>query len=208
MFSGEIILEKNLFWWQLHVGSRNGNARYRSVSELHSVFSSGHSADHVVTCLTRDSYNTHTFIQQLMAVLSLLARTPSPEPVDKDFYSEFGSKNTGEWSFLHVTSYLGIILQASPKLYWLKTLLRDIYASIISYLIFLSKLPGFNYLNMPYVNRIVKCMSQSCTSEVSDGLLRSPWTYVVRNLQKSMLVMQEGLQQRPAIQTKLFQYCL
>ncbi|KFQ66502.1 Nischarin, partial [Phaethon lepturus] len=55
----------------------------------------GHSADHIVTCLTRDSYNTHTFIQQLMAVLSLLARTPSPEPVDKDFYSEFGSKNTG-----------------------------------------------------------------------------------------------------------------
>ncbi|KAM9271943.1 nischarin isoform 2-T2 [Cariama cristata] len=56
----------------------------------------GYSADHIVTCLTRDSYNTHTFIQQLMAVLSLLARTPSPEPVDKDFYSEFGSKNTGK----------------------------------------------------------------------------------------------------------------
>ncbi|KFW01934.1 Nischarin, partial [Eurypyga helias] len=56
----------------------------------------GHSADHIVTCLTRDSYNTHTFIQQLMAVLSLLARTPSPEPVDKDFYSEFGSKSTGK----------------------------------------------------------------------------------------------------------------
>uniref|UniRef100_A0A663MHP0 Nischarin n=1 Tax=Athene cunicularia TaxID=194338 RepID=A0A663MHP0_ATHCN len=56
----------------------------------------GHSADHIVTCLTRDSYNTHTFMQQLMAVLSLLARTPSPEPVDKDFYSEFGSKNTGK----------------------------------------------------------------------------------------------------------------
>ncbi|KAM8799860.1 nischarin [Eudromia elegans] len=56
----------------------------------------GHSADHIVTCLTRDSYNTHTFIQQLMAVLSLLARTPSPEPVDKDFYSEFGNKNTGK----------------------------------------------------------------------------------------------------------------
>ncbi|XP_030314136.1 nischarin isoform X2 [Calypte anna] len=56
----------------------------------------GHSADHIVTCLTRDSYNTHTFIQQLMAVLSLLARTPSPEPADKDFYSEFGSKTTGK----------------------------------------------------------------------------------------------------------------
>lgn len=30
-----------------------------------------------------------------MAVLSLLERTPSPEPVDKDFYSEFGNKTTG-----------------------------------------------------------------------------------------------------------------
>ncbi|OXB72360.1 UNVERIFIED_CONTAM: hypothetical protein H355_005429 [Colinus virginianus] len=57
---------------------------------------SGQSADHIVTCLTRDSYNTHAFMQQLMAVLSLLARTPSPEPIDKDFYSEFGSKNTGK----------------------------------------------------------------------------------------------------------------
>ncbi|XP_043408174.1 nischarin isoform X2 [Chelonia mydas] len=57
---------------------------------------SGHSADHIVTCLTRDSYSTHAFIQHLMAVLSLLARTPSPEPVDKDFYSEFGNKNTGK----------------------------------------------------------------------------------------------------------------
>ncbi|XP_025065433.1 nischarin [Alligator sinensis] len=56
----------------------------------------GHSANHIVTCLTRDSYSTHSFIQQLMAVLSLLARTPSPEPVDKDFYSEFGNKSTGK----------------------------------------------------------------------------------------------------------------
>ncbi|KAM7169285.1 nischarin isoform 3-T3 [Macrochelys suwanniensis] len=56
----------------------------------------GHSADHIVSCLTRDSYSTHAFIQHLMAVLSLLARTPSPEPVDKDFYSEFGNKNTGK----------------------------------------------------------------------------------------------------------------
>uniref|UniRef100_F6W1J7 Nischarin n=1 Tax=Monodelphis domestica TaxID=13616 RepID=F6W1J7_MONDO len=56
----------------------------------------GSSADHIVTCLTRDSYSTHAFIQHLMAVLSLLARTPSPEPVDKDFYSEFGNKNTGK----------------------------------------------------------------------------------------------------------------
>lgn len=71
---------------------------YRCVNDF-SVFYSGHSADHIVTCLTRDSYNTHAFMQQLMAVLSLLARTPSPEPIDKDFYSEFGSKNTGKWFF-------------------------------------------------------------------------------------------------------------
>ncbi|XP_063147970.1 nischarin isoform X2 [Candoia aspera] len=56
----------------------------------------GCSAEHILTCLTRDSYSTHAFIQHLMAVLSLLARTPSPEPVDKDFYSEFGKKNTGK----------------------------------------------------------------------------------------------------------------
>lgn len=49
----------------------------------------------VVTCLTRDSYLTHSFLQHLMAVLSSLERTPSPEPVDKDFYSEFGNKTTG-----------------------------------------------------------------------------------------------------------------
>ncbi|XP_023611419.1 nischarin isoform X9 [Myotis lucifugus] len=50
----------------------------------------------VVTCLTRDSYLTHSFLQHLMAVLSSLERTPSPEPVDKDFYSEFGNKTTGK----------------------------------------------------------------------------------------------------------------
>lgn len=49
----------------------------------------------VVTCLTRDSYLTHCFLQHLMGVLSSLERTPSPEPVDKDFYSEFGNKTTG-----------------------------------------------------------------------------------------------------------------
>nr|XP_033781807.1 nischarin isoform X3 [Geotrypetes seraphini] len=56
----------------------------------------GPSADHVVTCLTRDSYSTHAFIQHLMTVLSLLARAPSPEPAEKDFYSEFGRKTTGK----------------------------------------------------------------------------------------------------------------
>ncbi|KAM9593101.1 nischarin isoform 1-T1 [Trichechus inunguis] len=56
----------------------------------------GSSPVQVVTCLTRDSYLTHCFLQHLMAVLSSLERTPSPEPVDKDFYSEFGDKSTGK----------------------------------------------------------------------------------------------------------------
>ncbi|XP_019483658.1 PREDICTED: nischarin isoform X2 [Hipposideros armiger] len=56
----------------------------------------GSSPVQVVTCLTRDSYLTHCFLQHLMAVLSSLERTPSPEPVDKDFYSEFGNKITGK----------------------------------------------------------------------------------------------------------------
>ncbi|XP_072137066.1 nischarin isoform X1 [Mobula birostris] len=55
----------------------------------------GPSAEHTIACLTRDSYTTHTFVQQLMAVLSLLERTPSPEPVELDFYTEFGKKSTG-----------------------------------------------------------------------------------------------------------------
>ncbi|KAM4687211.1 nischarin isoform 2-T2 [Rhinophrynus dorsalis] len=54
----------------------------------------GPSPDHIVTCLTRDGYSTHAFIQHLMSALSLRARTPSPEPLEKDFYSEFGNKNT------------------------------------------------------------------------------------------------------------------
>ncbi|VTJ73565.1 Hypothetical predicted protein [Marmota monax] len=56
----------------------------------------GSSPTQVVTCLTRDSYLTHCFLQHLMLVLSSLERTPSPEPVDKDFYSEFGNKTTGK----------------------------------------------------------------------------------------------------------------
>lgn len=54
----------------------------------------------VVTCLTRDGYLTHCFLQHLMGVLSSLERTPSPEPVDKDFYSEFGNKTTGTPTWL------------------------------------------------------------------------------------------------------------
>ncbi|XP_077134179.1 nischarin isoform X3 [Ranitomeya variabilis] len=56
----------------------------------------GSSPNLVVTCLTRDSYTTHAFIQHLMSALTLLKRTPSPEPIEKDFYSEFGKKKTGK----------------------------------------------------------------------------------------------------------------
>uniref|UniRef100_A0A8D0GCV2 Nischarin n=1 Tax=Sphenodon punctatus TaxID=8508 RepID=A0A8D0GCV2_SPHPU len=98
------------FWNQEHLNSENSSFHLScclvlKLNDLQSVnvglFDQyfrivGHSADHIVTCLTRDSYGTHAFIQHLMAVLSLLARTPSPEPVDKDFYSEFGNKSTGK----------------------------------------------------------------------------------------------------------------
>ncbi|XP_056614753.1 nischarin [Triplophysa dalaica] len=56
----------------------------------------GPSADHIITCLTRDSYSTHRFLQQLMTVLSLLEKVPSPEPSEMDFYSQFGNKSTGK----------------------------------------------------------------------------------------------------------------
>ncbi|KAA0711996.1 Nischarin Imidazoline receptor 1 [Triplophysa tibetana] len=56
----------------------------------------GPSADQIITCLTRDSYSTHRFLQQLMTVLSLLEKVPSPEPSEMDFYSQFGNKSTGK----------------------------------------------------------------------------------------------------------------
>ncbi|KAG5835863.1 hypothetical protein ANANG_G00248520 [Anguilla anguilla] len=56
----------------------------------------GPSADHIISCLTRDSYGTHHFLQQLMTVLSLLEKLPSPEPSEPDFYSQFGNKSTGK----------------------------------------------------------------------------------------------------------------
>ncbi|KAJ8258486.1 hypothetical protein COCON_G00174980 [Conger conger] len=56
----------------------------------------GPSADHIISCLTRDSYGTHHFLQQLMTVLSFLEKLPSPEPSEPDFYSQFGNKSTGK----------------------------------------------------------------------------------------------------------------
>uniref|UniRef100_A0A4W4EW38 PX domain-containing protein n=1 Tax=Electrophorus electricus TaxID=8005 RepID=A0A4W4EW38_ELEEL len=56
----------------------------------------GPSAEHIISCLTRDSYSTHHFLQHLMTVLSLLEKVPSPEPSDQDFYTQFGKKSTGK----------------------------------------------------------------------------------------------------------------
>uniref|UniRef100_A0A672NIM9 Nischarin n=1 Tax=Sinocyclocheilus grahami TaxID=75366 RepID=A0A672NIM9_SINGR len=56
----------------------------------------GPSADHIISCLTRDGYGTHRFLQQLMMVLTLLEKVPSPEPSELDFYSQFGNKSTGK----------------------------------------------------------------------------------------------------------------
>uniref|UniRef100_A0AAQ5ZAC5 PX domain-containing protein n=1 Tax=Amphiprion ocellaris TaxID=80972 RepID=A0AAQ5ZAC5_AMPOC len=49
----------------------------------------GGSADHIVCCLSRDSYGTGVFLQELMATLSLQQQLPPPEPSDQDFYSQF-----------------------------------------------------------------------------------------------------------------------
>uniref|UniRef100_A0A669ET40 Nischarin n=1 Tax=Oreochromis niloticus TaxID=8128 RepID=A0A669ET40_ORENI len=56
----------------------------------------GHSADHVVCCLSRDSYGTSVFLQELMSALSLQQQLPPPEPSDQDFYSQFTNTSTGK----------------------------------------------------------------------------------------------------------------
>uniref|UniRef100_A0A671XWY1 Nischarin n=1 Tax=Sparus aurata TaxID=8175 RepID=A0A671XWY1_SPAAU len=56
----------------------------------------GRSADHIVCCLSRDSYGTGIFLQELMSALSLQQQLPAPEPSDQDFYSQFTNTNTGK----------------------------------------------------------------------------------------------------------------
>ncbi|XP_020486354.2 nischarin isoform X1 [Labrus bergylta] len=56
----------------------------------------GRSADHIVCCLSRDSYGTGLFLQELMSALSLQQQLPPPEPSDQDFYSQFTNTNTGK----------------------------------------------------------------------------------------------------------------
>ncbi len=66
----------------------------------------GPSADHIISCLTRDGYDTHRFLQQLMMVLSLLEKVPSPEPSELDFYSQFGNKSTGLTTYIVNVQYI------------------------------------------------------------------------------------------------------
>ncbi|XP_068172515.1 nischarin isoform X2 [Antennarius striatus] len=56
----------------------------------------GRSADHIVSCLSRDSYGTGLFLQELMSVLSLQQQLPPPELSDQDFYSQFTNTHTGK----------------------------------------------------------------------------------------------------------------
>ncbi|KAM9813727.1 LOW QUALITY PROTEIN: nischarin [Neosynchiropus ocellatus] len=55
----------------------------------------GRSADHIVCCLSRDSYGTSVFLQELM-FLSLQQQLPPPEPSEQDFYSQFTNATTGK----------------------------------------------------------------------------------------------------------------
>lgn len=56
----------------------------------------GHSADQVVSCLSRDSYGTGVFLQELMSVLSLQQQPPPTETSDQDFYSQFTDIGSGD----------------------------------------------------------------------------------------------------------------
>lgn len=51
----------------------------------------GSSGEQVVCCLSRDSYATGQFLQELMSVLSLQQKAPPPEPSEQDFYSQFNT---------------------------------------------------------------------------------------------------------------------
>ncbi|XP_061147380.1 nischarin isoform X1 [Syngnathus typhle] len=56
----------------------------------------GPSAKHIVSCLSRDSYGTGVFLQELMSALSLQQKLPTPEPSEQDFYSQFTSTSSGK----------------------------------------------------------------------------------------------------------------
>ncbi|XP_077582006.1 nischarin [Stigmatopora nigra] len=59
----------------------------------------GRSAECIVCCLSRDSYGTGVFLQELMSVLSPRHELPAPEnseSSEQDFYSEFPSNSAGK----------------------------------------------------------------------------------------------------------------
>ncbi|KAM6927858.1 LOW QUALITY PROTEIN: nischarin [Xenentodon cancila] len=56
----------------------------------------GRSADHIVCCLSRDSYGTGVFLQELMSALGTHQQLPPPEPSDQDFYSQFTNTSSGK----------------------------------------------------------------------------------------------------------------
>ncbi|KAM4613145.1 nischarin isoform 2-T2 [Polymixia lowei] len=55
----------------------------------------GRSAEQIVCCLSRDSYGTASFLQEVMSALSL-RQLPPPEPSEQDFYSQFTNTHTGK----------------------------------------------------------------------------------------------------------------
>lgn len=68
------------------------------LSQLTASLCAGGSPDHIVCCLSRDSYGTSVFLQELMSALSLQQQLPPPEPSEQDFYSQFTNTNTGAQS--------------------------------------------------------------------------------------------------------------
>ncbi|KAK6473945.1 nischarin-like [Huso huso] len=130
----------------------------------------GPSADHIISCLTRDSYSTHAFIQQLMSVLSFLAKTPSPEPVEQDFYTEFGNKSTGKmenYELVH-SSRVKFIYPSEEEI-------GDLTYIVAEKMGDLANLHAYNILL--YVLAFQVCRSKSTTSE--DQHLLHPKTLIL-----------------------------
>lgn len=73
----------------------------QTTSSLNSLSLAGHSANQIVSCLSRDSYGTGVFLQELMSVLSLQQQPPPTEPAEQDFYSQFTDTGTGDPQGFH-----------------------------------------------------------------------------------------------------------
>uniref|UniRef100_A0A8C6SWT1 Nischarin n=1 Tax=Neogobius melanostomus TaxID=47308 RepID=A0A8C6SWT1_9GOBI len=103
-----LLLSTNAVYFLLEDSEHSNNTDYLvlccclsiSLSHIHSVnvglFDQyfriqGSSGEQVVCCMSRDSYATGQFLQELMSVLSLQQRAPPPEPSEQDFYSQFNT---------------------------------------------------------------------------------------------------------------------